>query len=293
MREETRKFETWITGVVSSNEGSLFFQTDQPIEGNSTQNLVLLGVQRGLEKSLLPLYCKAAEEKMTLRLYGVLVPTEELLPYQKCEEGTPSMCFVTWKCHLPSDPDEIPQSEKLLFKPEDRFSEFRVKMETDSQSLTLIETVMQEFELLQHHPRSCVVIMHGFIELLINTLIEVKCKEGQKMVKNNRDYPHSIKLTLLYELGGLSEDEFKNLNLFRKLRNDAAHEAVFTITNEKAKMFVGSKFTTASQFPLLCMDIFMNLWNNHCDIFAPKFSREGYVNSISSKTTEGRFFKFK
>src|SRR5205823_9708711 len=120
-------------------------------------------------------------------------------------------------------------------------------------------TVLQEFELLQHHPRSCVIVMHGFIELLINTLVEDKCKSGKQMASNNRDYPHAVKLSLLYELAILDQQSFKSFNWFRKLRNDAAHEAVFTVTADKLEIFAGTKFADVSHFPVLCMHIFSNL----------------------------------
>src|SRR6266480_6256936 len=122
-REETAKYETWITGEVFSDGNNLLFRADRPIEGNTTQNVVLLGAQRGLENVLLPIYFKAAEKRATLRLYGVLMPNEALMPQSgKPKAGTPSVSFITWKCHLPSDPDELPESKRVEFTPDDRVS---------------------------------------------------------------------------------------------------------------------------------------------------------------------------
>src|SRR5205823_1681745 len=92
-REETAKYETWITGEVFSESDLLLFRADRPIPGNTTQNVVLLGAQLGLEKVLIPMYFKAVEKRATLRLYGVLVPTEALLDrssQSKLKPGTPS-----------------------------------------------------------------------------------------------------------------------------------------------------------------------------------------------------------
>jgi hypothetical protein len=114
---------------------------------------------------------KAAEQRATLRLYGVLIPNEALLGESwKPQAGTPSVSFITWKVHSPNDPDELAESDRLQLKPEDRVSGYRVRLEQNSTTQSLLESVLQEFELLQHHPRSCVIVMHGFIELLVNTL---------------------------------------------------------------------------------------------------------------------------
>ena len=290
-REETVKYETWITGEVFTEKEGFLFRADKPIDGNTTGNVVTLGVRRGLENVLLPMYMKAAEMKATLRLYGVLMPTDALLPsFKPATPETPSVTFVTWKLHSPTDPDELPESERVSFTREDRVSGYRVQLERDPTTLSLMETVLREFELLQHHPRSCVIVMHGFIELLVNSLIEEKLKTGKKMAENNRDYPHSVKLTILFEMGLLVDEEFKKLNWFRKLRNDAAHEAVFAITPEKLQLFVGTKFADVSQFPLLCMDIFTTLWNKYTDLFSTKFSPNGQGGVIVAKEPKGRTF---
>ena len=293
-REETAKYETWITGEVFSKANTLLFRAERPIAGNTTQNVVLLGVKLGLEKSFLPMYAKAAEKRLTLRLYGVLVPNEALVATSSEVKGRmPSVTFITWKCHLPNDPDELPESERVEFTPNDRFSGYQFRLERDSANQSLLETVLQEFELLQHHPRSCVIVMHGFIELLINTLVEEKCKSGKKMASNNRDYPHSVKLTLLHELGFLDEESFNKLSWLRKLRNDAAHEALFTVTPDKLQMFAGSKFADVSHFPLLCMDIFMSLWNAYADLFSSKFSPERQHGTVSAQEAKGRSFSMR
>jgi len=289
-REATVKYETWITGDVFFEKSGILFRAEQPITGNTTGNVVTLGVKRGLENVLLPLYVKAAERRATLRLYGLLVPSEGILPSYEPSPETPSITFVTWKLHLPSDPDEVPESERMDITSEDRFSGYIVRPVRDSATLSLVETVLSEFELLQSHPRSCVIVMHGFIELLINVLIEEQCKTGKKVAENNRDYPHSVKLTLLFEMGFLNEEEFKKLNWFRKLRNDAAHEAVFTVTPDKLQLFNGTEFAHISHFPRLCMDIFMTLWNRCPDLFSSKFSPKGHQGAIVAEELKGRTF---
>lgn len=290
-RDETAKYETWITGEVFSERNQLLFKADRQIANNSTGDVVKLGVKLGLEKIFLPLYVRAAEKRLTLRLYGVLVANEILggSPSQT-EVGMPNTVFVTWKCHLPTDPDEVPESLQAGFTSEDRISGYHIRLESDSATQSLLQSVLKEFELLQHHPRSSVIVMHGFIELLVNALVEEKCKSGKKMSSNTRDYPHSVKLTLLHELNILDDVVFKNLSWFRKLRNDAAHEAIFVVSPEKLQMFVETKFAEVQHFPLLCMDIFTALWNAHSALFSSKFSPELPRGTILAQPAKGRTF---
>ena len=118
----------------------------------------------------------------------------------------------------------------------------------------------------------------------------MECKCGKKIVDNNRDYPHSIKLTILYEFGILDEESFKRLNWFRKLRNDAAREAIFTITSDRLQLFAGTRYPDASHFPLLCMEIFKNGWNAYPVLFSSKFSPEGDDGIVTAHEVKGRTF---
>ena len=58
---------------------------------------------------------KAAEKHMKLRLYGVPVPVEDAK-----DPKTPSVQFITWKLHMPPDPDELPDSQKIIIPPDDK-----------------------------------------------------------------------------------------------------------------------------------------------------------------------------
>jgi|SRR5882724_863157 len=127
--------------------------------------------------------------------------------------------------------------------------------------------------------RSLILIAHGFIELLVNTLIEKKTKNGKKMA-NNRDFPHSAKLIILHELGLLTDYRFKTLDYFRKLRNKASHEPLFkidlaTLKNEFNKFATNETATVASlqasglhQF---CLLLVVALWTDHSETFVPVF----------------------
>jgi hypothetical protein len=123
--DELKKYEVWITGDVLVQDGELMFRCDKEVQGNTTGRLVLLGAVRDGAKVLLPMYAKAAEQHKKLRLYGVLVPDEK----KSRKKNVPSMVFLTWKAHLPSDPDELPQNQKMIIGPNDEVKGQPVKIE--------------------------------------------------------------------------------------------------------------------------------------------------------------------
>ena len=84
----------------------------------------------------------------------------------------------------------------------------------------VLESFFKELGAVKNHHRSLVIIVHGYIELLLNSIIDVKCKHGKaRITKNSRDFPLSVKLTLLNELGIVDDTLFKVLDKFRKIRN--------------------------------------------------------------------------
>ena len=103
------RYETWITGQAFAEKGVLMFRTDKPVQGNTTGKVVLLGASKEAARVLLPAYALALEKHLKLRLYGVLLPVPD-----KPVKGKPSVIFITWKMHLPSDPDELPAGQKMI-----------------------------------------------------------------------------------------------------------------------------------------------------------------------------------
>jgi hypothetical protein len=109
-----QKYETWITGDVLTSGGVLLFLTDHPVQGDATRSLVLLGAEKSLAGVLLPMYMKAAEQKMQVRLYGVLMHSDT-----DYGPGYPKIEFITWKIHMPDEPDELNAKDKIKIKPGD------------------------------------------------------------------------------------------------------------------------------------------------------------------------------
>ena len=59
----------------------------------------------------------------------------------------------------------------------------------------------KELDKVKDNDRALIIIAHGFIELMINTIITSQLKHGKKKITSNtRDYTHSVKILILNEL---------------------------------------------------------------------------------------------
>lgn len=139
----------------------------------------------------------------------------------------------------------------------------------------VLESFFKELGAVKYHHRTLVIIAHGYIELLLNSIIDVKCKHGKvRITKNNRDFSLSVKLTLLNELGIVNDALFKILDKFRKIRNRAAHEASFSISSEEwqalntglNRFLPGESKIKPNDLLHFCKLLIGTLWNENLDI---------------------------
>ncbi len=121
--DELKKYEVWITGEVFEQNHHLMFRCDKAVQGNVTGQVVYLGATRQTANVLLPMYTMAAEQHKKLRLYGLLVPMDE-----KPKKKEPSVQFITWKVHLPNEPDELPADQKIIIGPNDKVPGYKVEV---------------------------------------------------------------------------------------------------------------------------------------------------------------------
>ena len=141
----------------------------------------------------------------------------------------------------------------------------------------VLEAFFEELNSVKDHHRSLIIIIHGYIELFLNRIIDNKCKHGKKRItKNTRDYTLSVKLTLLNELNILDDKLFSLLDKFRKIRNDAAHEASFNISkanwqilNSGLDRFIaGESKRKPNDLAHFCKLLIGTIWNEHLDILS-------------------------
>ncbi|MBV9959742.1 MAG: hypothetical protein JO360_15060 [Acidobacteria bacterium] len=136
---------------------------------------------------------------------------------------------------------------------------------------TIIKVFM-ELGKVKESPRLLVLVAHGFIELLVNTVIDAKCKNSKKITSNRRDYPHSAKLLILNETGVLPDDLYRIFDWFRKLRNRAAHEPIFSVTKSDLSILKNKKYHDPENLYEFCTVLIGGFWNEHLDILGPVFA---------------------
>jgi hypothetical protein len=127
--------------------------------------------------------------------------------------------------------------------------------------------IMEELRKFKGNDRSTVLITCGYIELLAEILISEKCKNRTKIEEDRRSYPFSAKLLLLNEIGAIEDSLYRHLDRFRKLRNQAAHDAIFLISDTDKKHFIRVKGATAPSLGEHCIALLFLFWKAQSDIF--------------------------
>jgi len=150
-------------------------------------------------------------------------------------------------------------------------------MSEESERDNQLKKFFKEIGNVKDDNRSLILLTHGFIELLISTMIDTKFKHGDKINTHN-DYTYSIKLLLINEKELIDDELYKVLDWFRKIRNRAAHEPFFnlsegnfgTIKDFSQKLSPVEK-EEGNHLLMLCLRLIQHLWNNYTEIFVPEF----------------------
>lgn len=140
-----------------------------------------------------------------------------------------------------------------------------------------LNLLLDEVRSCSAHPRTVVLVAHGIVELIVNTLVKAKCQNGKRILDNSRQYPHSAKAVILNEIGLFGNEELQLLDRFRKLRNDAVHTAQFAVLNDRVLAVKGDwPFQLPHKQPAdadqvnqnlvtLCLSILAQVWGRHID----------------------------
>lgn len=130
--------------------------------------------------------------------------------------------------------------------------------------------MLDELEKVKADERSLVLVASGYLELLVEILVEARCKHGKQITNDSRSYPYSAKLLILHEIGALDDRLFKHLERFRKLRNRAAHEPFFEITDQDRAGFVEGKDGSRT-LGYHCFSLVAVFWNSNAPVLSPRF----------------------
>jgi hypothetical protein len=148
----------------------------------------------------------------------------------------------------------------------------------------VLRMFFKEFDVLPPHARVQITVTHCYLELLVHLLVLHKCKNKERIEKSNRDYPHSVRIVLLHEMGLISDRWADVLHWFRKKRNDAAHQVEFSLSKGDLTLFKGleigpfvsedgkDRLLLALDDPKnihhLCVEILLGFWNTHPEFFS-------------------------
>jgi hypothetical protein len=130
--------------------------------------------------------------------------------------------------------------------------------------------MIQQIVRLKNDPRLLILVSHGFIELMINALIDEKLKNAKRITSDNRGYPHSVKLLILNEVGILDDNLYKVFDGFRKLRNRAAHEPLFELTAQDLQK-LNLLHSELNNFDDTVQNLVLGFWNLHTELFVRTF----------------------
>lgn len=100
----------WITGDPFIEDQVLFFRADKLVEKNPAGNVILLGAPKD-NLEILPVLMQVAVKRLKVRLFGKLLPFPGKAPGK--HDPRPNVQFIVWKIHMPEDPDELPEDQKL------------------------------------------------------------------------------------------------------------------------------------------------------------------------------------
>lgn len=136
---------------------------------------------------------------------------------------------------------------------------------------------LKEIGNVKDDDRSLILLTHGFIELLMSSLIESKLKHG-KRINSNYEYTYSIKLILINEKDLIDDKVYKILDWFRKIRNRAAHDPFFNLSDgdlgtikDYSQKLSPVDEEDGNHLFMLCLRLIQFIWNRHTEIFVPTF----------------------
>ena len=134
----------------------------------------------------------------------------------------------------------------------------------------MLPRVLADLEQYRDNHRFLLILSCAFAELLVSVLIDNHCKHAADINDRQRDFPLSVRLTLLHEVNVLADDHYMWLNWLRRQRNDAAHRADFKFTGDRMPPWGGKDHNSPDKLFSLCVNMLGVIWNSHVELFREK-----------------------
>lgn len=136
--------------------------------------------------------------------------------------------------------------------------------------------IHNELENSKDNQRALILITSSYLEMMVNFLVEKKCKNYKKIRKEN-EFSYFFKLLLLNEIGLIDDNFYRRLEKFRDIRNGFSHNPLYKITEKNIGELSNNQYSKLDDFYSVCNILWIELWNQYQDIFAPKFLPTAFI----------------
>ncbi|MBC8109042.1 MAG: hypothetical protein H7Z14_20825 [Anaerolineae bacterium] len=132
-------------------------------------------------------------------------------------------------------------------------------------------SVVGELHRIGNEHRLATIITHGFVDIMVNGIIEKTCRDQKQIVADHRQWGHAAKLVLIHEMKVLTDRHYRLLKWFNSLRNDFAHKPQFVLTEDRMSILEKPEHRALKNFHMLCIQILMDLWVNYFGMIGEMF----------------------
>lgn len=138
--------------------------------------------------------------------------------------------------------------------------------------------IFKELKSIKGNDRHYILVLNGFLEILVNVLIEDKLKEPKSIIRNN----YATRLLFIYTTGLINNELYLALNVLKDIRNQAAHDPLFRVKTSDFKK-LSEEYNDPTRFEFTCIEIFAKFWNKYSDLFNNKFAKNFHKQSQNKK----------
>jgi hypothetical protein len=127
------------------------------------------------------------------------------------------------------------------------------------------------------NPRFHIILASGILEMMTNAIIKERCKNHKKLRNQN----YATKILILNELGFIQDAFYELLELFRDLRNNAAHGGRHVITNKEIIQFeriFPKNVPHGEKLFYICNHLTFSYYNANIQYLQPTFLRMAREN---------------
>lgn len=111
--------------------------------------------------------------------------------------------------------------------------------------------------------RAMIIFAFSMLETFISDLVKIKCKHPRSF----ESLSITVKISLLHELGEISDIQFESINWLRKQRNKAAHTVGFEVNQSEIQdRWVMEEIQGLGLLQKYLITTVGGFWNSHIEL---------------------------